>query len=149
MSSIAVQVANIFRGHGQLSNGIYIAIALCSTTYCLYWDYYMDWGLFRSKSKGKKYLRSKLMYPVPFYYYAMVSNFFLRFFWILSLIPETSLYEWEKEAEMIIIIQTFAEAFRRAQWSLIRVENENINNFEKYRTILMIPTLKEDNEEID
>ena len=45
-------------------------------------------------------------------------------------------------------ISTFAEAFRRAQWALIRIENENQNNFEKYRTILMIPSIKDDDEDL-
>lgn len=44
----------------------------------------------------------------------------------------------------MIVILTVAEGFRRAQWALVRIENENINNFEKYRTILTIPTLKDD-----
>lgn len=38
------------------------------------------------------------------------------------------------------------EGFRRAQWSLIRIENENVNNFERYRNILQIPTFKDDEE---
>lgn len=45
----------------------------------------MDWGLLRSKEPGKKYLRSKMLYPVWFYYYAVVSNFIMRFFWIIAL----------------------------------------------------------------
>lgn len=36
---------------------------------------------------------------------------------------------------------SLAEAYRRAQWSLFRVENENVNNFEKYRVVLEIPKL--------
>lgn len=58
----------------------------------------MDWGLFRSKEKGRKYLRPKLMYPIWFYYYAMASNFILRFFWLLSLIPSSEFSEWSNEA---------------------------------------------------
>jgi hypothetical protein len=38
----------------------------------------------------------------------------------------------------------FAEGFRRALWALFRLENEQVNNFEKYRTILEIPPLKID-----
>ena len=34
-----------------------------------------------------------------------------------------------------------AEALRRTQWALIRVENEFYNNFEKYRTFITIPNL--------
>jgi hypothetical protein len=36
------------------------------------------------------------------------------------------------------------EIYRRAQWSLFRLENENINNYEKYRTVLEIPRLPKD-----
>lgn len=38
------------------------------------------------------------MYPVWFYYYAMGSNFILRFFWLLSLIPDTAMAKWTVEA---------------------------------------------------
>jgi hypothetical protein len=31
--------------------------------------------------------------------------------------------------------------YRRTQWTLFRVENENANNPEKYRTVLDIPEL--------
>lgn len=47
---------------------------------------------------------------------------------------------------MIILLASVAEGFRRAQWALIRVENENVNNFEKYRNILQIPPFKEDDD---
>lgn len=44
------------------------------------------------------------------------------------------------------MIQSVVEGFRRAQWSLIRIENENVNNFERYRNILQIPAFKDDEE---
>jgi septin family protein len=37
----------------------------------------------------------------------------------------------------------FIEALRRTQWALIRIENENVNNFERYRTVLQIPEFKD------
>jgi len=37
------------------------------------------------------------------------------------------------------MILCLGEGFRRAQWAAIRLENENVNNFEKYRTLLEIP----------
>ena len=33
------------------------------------------------------------------------------------------------------------EAYRRMQWCVFRIENENISNPENYRTILAIPEL--------
>ena len=38
---------------------------------------------------------------------------------------------------------TVIEAVRRAQWALIRIENENVNNFERYRNVLQIPEFKD------
>jgi hypothetical protein len=48
------------------------------------------------------------------------------------------------KTDMMFFILALAEAYRRAQWSLFRVENENVNNFEKYRTIMEIPKLPDD-----
>jgi len=45
---------------------------------------------------------------------------------------------------MLFFTLALAEAYRRAQWSLFRVENENINNYEKYRTIHEIPKVLDD-----
>lgn len=102
----------------------------------------MDWGLFRTHEKGKKYLRSKIFYPAWFYYYAIVSNLILRLFWIIPLI-KLDPNGWVNKSQLIILIISVAEGFRRAQWALIRIENENVNNFEKYRNILQIPDFKD------
>jgi EXS family len=105
----------------------------------------MDWGLFRSSERGKRYLRGKLLYPVWFYYYAMVSNGVMRFFWVLGVIRFSQ--PWVDQSQLIVLVQSLVEGFRRAQWALIRIENENVNNFERYRTILQIPAFKEDYED--
>lgn len=44
--------------------------------YC--WDIYVDFGLCRTLAPGKAFLRPKLLYPKWFYYFAMVSNLFMR-----------------------------------------------------------------------
>jgi hypothetical protein len=36
------------------------------------------------------------------------------------------------------------EIFRKIQWTILRLENENLNNPEQYRTILSIPELPVD-----
>jgi hypothetical protein len=35
------------------------------------------------------------------------------------------------------------ELLRRWQWSLLRIENEQINNYEKYRNVVEIPEVNE------
>ncbi len=62
--------------------------------------------------------------------------------WILALYPNYP--EWVNNSQLVIILICVGEGFRRAQWALIRIENENINNFEKYRSFLEIPAVKED-----
>ena len=37
-----------------------------------------------------------------------------------------------------------AEAIRRSIWSILRVENEFFNNFEQFRDCIVIPPIKDD-----
>ena len=99
-----------------------------ATTYSYAWDIYMDWGLLRQNTPGhpKRFLRDKINYHPYFYYWSMFSDFVLRYWWIVPLFAYT---EGKKggvfnSLEVMSGITIFAEAFRRAQWALIRVENE-------------------------
>lgn len=49
-----------------------------------------------------------------------------------------------KKIEIFVFLSMMAEAVRRTQWALIRVENEFHNNFEAYRTIPIIPKLMDE-----
>eukprot|EP00350_Pseudokeronopsis_sp_OXSARD2_P000523 CAMPEP_0170564802 /NCGR_PEP_ID=MMETSP0211-20121228/75009_1 /TAXON_ID=311385 /ORGANISM="Pseudokeronopsis sp., Strain OXSARD2" /LENGTH=129 /DNA_ID=CAMNT_0010884733 /DNA_START=160 /DNA_END=546 /DNA_ORIENTATION=- len=128
---------------GVIGNTWYIIISAISTCYSYSWDIYMDWGLLRSQEPGKKFLRPKILYPQYFYYYSMVENLLLRCTWILGIFAYAEDTDWFWNFEVLTMIESLAEAYRRANWALIRVENENINNFEKYRTILQIPSVKD------
>jgi hypothetical protein len=112
----------------------FITVACVSTAYMLFWDIYMDWNLGRLNSTNF-FLRDKLTYPKWWYYGAIITNSILRFTWVINLfgIPvgdETKIY-----------VLSILEVWRRTQWSLFRVENENTNNPEKYRNVLDIPEL--------
>jgi hypothetical protein len=102
--SILMNIANIFHSNNNLALHIYIAIGLISTFFSYGWDLYMDWGCIRSFRKETYLLRSKILYPKWFYYYSMVTNLFLRFFWTLSLIPSSNFPQWFNNASMIIFI---------------------------------------------
>ena len=126
---------------------LFLLINTFATVYCLVWDYYMDWGMFRSWEKGTFGLRPKISFSAKFYYFAMVTNFLLRFFWLSSIVD----YKWEspfgkfmKNVDMLVFLKTMAELLRRTQWAIIRIENEFHNNFENYRTIPIIPKLMDD-----
>ena len=116
-----------------------ILVGLVNSGYLLFWDMIMDWNLGYMKTKYF-FLRDKLLYPIFFYYVAIVLNFILRFTWLYNFyIPSDLISD-----EIKIFIFSILEIYRRTQWSLFRVENENQNNFEKYRTFLEIPELPVD-----
>ena len=104
----------------------------------------MDWGLLRSQEPGKRFLRNKILYPAKFYYFAAATNLLMRLMWILPLFKVW----WYKGTDFDIslsdvTVMAIVEGLRRAQWALIRIENENVNNFERYRNVLQVPDFKD------
>jgi hypothetical protein len=64
---------------------VYVSIHLIASSYSYAWDIYMDWGLLRYWGNDKYGLREKTNYPTLFYYFAIVTDFILRFTWTLTL----------------------------------------------------------------
>ena len=83
-----IQFANIFKHKikSDITLYIFIGVSIIAICYSYYWDLDLDWGLLRSKKSGKWGIRDKFLLPAWFYYFAVVSNLFLRFFWILPLL---------------------------------------------------------------
>lgn len=147
-SVILIQFANIFRHKlkGDTTLYVFIAVSLISTCYAFAWDLYMDWGLLRSKDSGKFLLRPKILLPQWFYYYAISTNLVLRFAWLIPLFS-AGLPPWVHNTQLIVASLCLLEGYRRAQWAIIRLENEQNNNFEKYRTFLEIPAVKDEEDD--
>ena len=146
LASISSLALNFARAKHHSNDSIlysYLAVSIFSTMYSYGWDLYMDWGLLRSAQKGKVLLRPKILYPPCLYYFAMLINLALRLLWILPLMP-FSQFDNIKNIQVVVLIQALGEAFRRTMWALIRIENEKVNNFEKYRNILTIPSFKDE-----
>ena len=85
--------------------------------YCLVWDFYMDWGLFRKNDDHKRFPlrpKNKSRFPTKFYYFAIFTNAILRFVWIIpiynSLIIKEDIY---LKLDIILWITIVAEALRR------------------------------------
>jgi EXS family len=120
----------------------FLTVQSCSTVYSYVWDIYMDWGLVRCKEKGKYALRPTINYAPWFYYYCMVSDLLLRCTWTITAFIDLNGYPWLTGIGYGTLIGVL-ELFRRWQWSLVRIENEQVNNLEKYRHILDIPEIRE------
>ena len=104
----------------------------------------MDWGLFRGSHRHNRLLRDKMTFSPRFYYTCMVVNVLFRFYWVIPLFKPS--FTGNARFLSVLHTQTFlgmmVEAVRRTFWSIIRVENESLNNFEDYRTIVAIPPIR-------
>ncbi len=114
-SVILIQFANIFKHkiRGDLTLTCFIVISVISTLYAFTWDLYMDWGLIRSKEKGRYMLRHKVLLPKWFYYYAIVTNLILRFAWI-ALLYTAYMPQWLNSSQALIMVLCLSEGYRRA-----------------------------------
>lgn len=102
---------------------IWKLMAFINSCYAFYWDLNRDWNLFNSDYS----LRSKKLYPVVFYYFAIGFDFFGRFIWVLKLTSTDKylnvlLYQSEAGVFMLQIL----EIIRRSVWILIKCEIDYI-----------------------
>lgn len=64
---------------------IYFAAQMFQTLFCMYWDFRWDWGMFIGTKKKTRFIRDQTKFSKKFYYFAMLSNFIFRFWWLLSI----------------------------------------------------------------
>jgi hypothetical protein len=93
LTSILVFLLQYLSNEYQILSSLYVPLYVFSTLYSYTWDITMDWGLLRGTKPGHRLLRDRLKYPKYLYYFSAITNFFLRFAWLLTLIPLSS--EWE------------------------------------------------------
>jgi len=87
-----------------------------------------------------KYLRDRLVYnTTSVYYISIVLDFILRLMWTLTLAP--AVVELFTNQITFTSFLAIFEVFRRAVWNLFRLENEQIANVGKFRTIHEVPAL--------
>jgi hypothetical protein len=119
---------------------VWVGCNIFSTFYREFWDCFIDWGLCRTFAKGKWGLRKKTHYPNAVYYAGICIDFLGYWLWLVTaFINDGEGTFWSSFFWLKFFI--FVQLFRRWFWCLIRVENEQTNNLEKYRTILEIPEL--------
>lgn len=110
-----------------------------STMYKCYWDVVKDCGLFRfSKDVRCKGLRKDIVFNPLLYYLAIILNLFMRFMWVvLFAVRFTS--NTRLDMQYFLFLVAFAGIFRRFIWNIFRLENEHLNNCDKFRAVLDIP----------
>jgi xenotropic and polytropic retrovirus receptor 1 len=115
---------------------LWIVSMILGVTVISLFDVIHDWqiSLLNFQIAGKD--RS---FPIMFYYYAGISNFFLRFASIFTLLPYKTLENSFIETEIILTFIAVLEIYRRTQWGIIRIEREKSDNKENFRSVHFIP----------
>lgn len=127
-----------------VGRSIWFSVLCISTLYAYLWDVLMDWGLFEANVNGRRWirwqLRSKRLYRhTGFYYWALLSNFFGRIAWALTITPHGVMNGMPAPVSTTLL--AVVELLRRAQWSLLRLENEYLSNSAHYRSVKDVPML--------
>lgn len=85
------------------------------------------------------FLGPRLMFPKPIYYYSVIFiDLFLRFMWVLSLIPPQSGASFAIP-NYLTAVTMILELLRRTLWSFFRLENEHRSNTSQYRRVDYVP----------
>ena len=109
-----------------------------STLYSWSWDIFMDWSVIDLKQPG--FIRERRMVQQTWtYYFAIVADLVLRFFWVWTLMPERRDSNGALVGAFVAPFAAIAEIFRRTMWSVFRLENEHVHDAAKYRKTAHIP----------
>ncbi|XP_041451648.1 xenotropic and polytropic retrovirus receptor 1 homolog isoform X2 [Drosophila obscura] len=107
-----------------------LAASIVSTVYCYLWDVIKDFGLFRIRKGEHIFLREHLVYPQSFYYFVIVENLLLRWFWVIEF---TFYYHNLMTPYNARTLASLLEITRRFIWNYVRLENEHLYNCGKFR----------------
>jgi len=125
--------------------GVWIFVAILSSLYAFLWDIKMDWGLLEGKllqdKLQNKFLRkTTVLKNKGIYYFVTLMDFGLRVTWISTVSPGNFGLSHVQHVFVVTILSSL-EIIRRITWSFFRLENEHMNNCEKYRVTRLIPTM--------
>jgi xenotropic and polytropic retrovirus receptor 1 len=108
---------------------LFIVFATINAIYCSIWDLIMDWSL-GDPYAHYPFLRDVLgLKRVWTYYVAMIIDPILRFNWIFYAIFASDV----QHSALLSFFVALSEIFRRAMWTIFRVENEHCTNVGRFR----------------
>eukprot|EP00756_Hemistasia_phaeocysticola_P010703 Hpha_TRINITY_DN15036_c1_g12::TRINITY_DN15036_c1_g12_i1::g.123318::m.123318 len=107
--------------------------SMVAKTYAFCWDICMDWG-FAGHLGIPGYKKRHTQFSWFTYGAAAFYNLMARFAFSWNYIPGFAAHN-----HFVVTGLGVLELSRRALWSVFRVENENVNNLEKYRSVDYVP----------
>ncbi|KAL9880661.1 solute carrier family 53 member 1-like [Glossina fuscipes fuscipes] len=117
----------------------FICFKMISTIYGLAWDILGDFGLFKVCKKDRIFLREDVIYSKNFYYFLIIENCVLRFFWIFDFpmvaLSYVNFRIMESISGLLEIIRLCKIYYSRYIWNYVRLENEHLYNVGQYRAV--------------
>jgi len=114
----------------------WMGLFVTSSIYSFAWDIYFDWGLGRPQYA---LLGPRLMFPSKLSYYLVaLVDLFLRFMWVLTLVPPQSGAKFEIPNYLTAVTMNL-ELLRRTMWGFFRLEHEHRHNTEGFRKFEFVP----------
>lgn len=114
---------------GVHSSPLWVTAFAAATFYQFFWDVMMDWDLL-SYSTASIGMRSRRLFPQRWVYpAAVITNFLLRFFWTVTIIPEAPgrfLFTPAFQRTLGPFVAA-VEVIRRGMWAVFRVEAEHLS----------------------
>lgn len=148
-SCVGSTAVSVYYGTTDGDNTWFVLMMITATWSALYaywWDVHKDWGLGQWDVVENPGLRRELMFRERkwVYYWAILSDLALRFGWMVTtLLPGTSAHK-VVSAEVTLVFSAL-ELFRRAQWSVFRLENEQLHKVDDATIEAVFTSLQLDN----
>ena len=119
-----------------------LIFALILSVFQAGWDIVVDWALLKKDSEFR-YLRKELSFETPYVYYSfIISNFFFRICWILSMIPKN--FQFITTDAYALLLIEIVEIVRRGIWNFLIIEKQHIMNCGIFKAVEEIKLPYED-----
>ncbi|KAJ1654810.1 Xenotropic and polytropic retrovirus receptor 1 [Dispira simplex] len=138
--TVVYWLTTLYKIHPTSGNrALWIIFATISCVYSFAWDVFMDWGMIEF-DKYHPRLRKERKYRWTWaYYFAIVSNFIMRFGWTASLTATYFKISDPNHYDLIYFIASLNDVLRRFLWNVFRMENEHVNNCGLFRATKDVP----------
>jgi len=136
LSGILVTVFAFTKSFSTIWFVLWIVGITVATVFSFIWDLKRDWSVAQYNVKYTLVRNTKL-YPQVWYYFGMITNCIMKVMWTLTISP--TVVEKLVNPELFNTFIAAVEIYRRGQWNIFRLENEQINNIEKFHVLADVP----------
>lgn len=141
--------------HKPIFLTMYFLWKAIASVFKIFWDWYIDWGLFRGTRRDNRILRDQMKFSPKFYYCAMFFDVVGHLSWLYTAMAyerialllaegEITNVDFFGRVSLILWGEMLLNFMRRTIWVLIRVENEFFTSYEDFRDIITIPPIKKE-----